>query len=417
MMANKRPCDDEFNMPISTDDLRKEFLTYLNQPESCELFYIYMKSEQLAYILEFYLACDGLKNIIDDKKIQSSIIKLIYKHYLSNGKLLSSSKIFSLPDYLLSSIKQCLIKHEYHRKFYEQAQEYVLKYMLQMCYPKFLIEQQYLPETKRQALTTSKFTPMHRRCIFTRKKDVFEKLKQQSNSSINNNSTAPIKMTSQQPINLSSLEGSTLIADNDIGLNNNSKQSHTIKLIKQCNLAQQNPAAFFEEIKTRLLAYQTGIYDQIKYQMIDDDSLAVLDLQIAKTIDDADNYLYENSITHRNHSIDLTRYDSGVGTDSSEKNYETFCTKRQYPLIDVIWYPSLDNNNALLSTIPCIHNELTFKEFRQLFKKQTAYRYFFKTICTPDINKEQYIFRELTIDDELVPFYDGKIFVQLDRIY
>ncbi|CAF1136906.1 unnamed protein product [Rotaria sordida] len=383
-------------MPISTDDLRKEFLTYLNQPES---------------------SCDGLKNIIDDKKIQSSIIKLIYKHYLSNGKLLSSSKIFSLPDYLLSSIKQCLIKHEYHRKFYEQAQEYVLKYMLQMCYPKFLIEQQYLPETKRQALTTSKFTPMHRRCIFTRKKDVFEKLKQQSNSSINNNSTAPIKMTSQQPINLSSLEGSTLIADNDIGLNNNSKQSHTIKLIKQCNLAQQNPAAFFEEIKTRLLAYQTGIYDQIKYQMIDDDSLAVLDLQIAKTIDDADNYLYENSITHRNHSIDLTRYDSGVGTDSSEKNYETFCTKRQYPLIDVIWYPSLDSNNALLSTIPCIHNKLTFKEFRQLFKKQTAYRYFFKTICTPDINKEQYIFRELTIDDELVPFYDGKIFVQLDRIY
>jgi hypothetical protein len=44
------------------------------------------------------------------------------------------------------------------------------------------------------------------------------------------------------------------------------------------------------------------------------------------------------------------------------------------------------------------------------------YRYFFKTTCTPDINKEQYVFRELTMDDELVPFYDGKIFVQLDRI-
>jgi hypothetical protein len=43
-------------------------------------------------------------------------------------------------------------------------------------------------------------------------------------------------------------------------------------------------------------------------------------------------------------------------------------------------------------------------------------RYFFKTTCTPDINKEQYVFRELTMDDELVPFYDGKIFVQLDRI-
>ena len=43
-------------------------------------------------------------------------------------------------------------------------------------------------------------------------------------------------------------------------------------------------------------------------------------------------------------------------------------------------------------------------------------RYFFKTTCTPDINKEQYVFRELTMDDELVPLYDGKIFVQLDRI-
>ncbi|CAF3509008.1 unnamed protein product [Rotaria sp. Silwood1] len=385
-------------MPISNSDLRKQFLTYLNQPESCELFYTYMKSEQLAYVVEFYLACDGLKNLIHNKKTQSSIITLIYKHYLSNGKSLSSSKIFFLPDHLLSSIKQRLIKHEYHIRFYEQAQEYVLKYMLQMCYPKFLIEQQNLPETKRQALTTSTFTPMYKRCIFTRKKDIFDKFKQQSNSSIN----------------INSLEGSTLIADNDIGLNS-SKQSRPTKLIKlektQCNLAQQNPAAFFEEIKTRLLAYQTEDHNQIKYRMIDDDSLAVLDLQIAKTIDDADNCLYESSITH------FTRYDSGVGTDSSEKNYETFCTKKQYALIDVIWYPSLDSNNALLSTIPRIHNELTFKEFRQLFKKQTAYRYFFKTICTPDINKEQYVFRELTMDDELVPFYDGKIFVQLDRIY
>jgi len=95
------------------------------------------------------------------------------------------------------------------------------------------------------------------------------------------------------------------------------------------------------------------------------------------------------------------------------RNYDTFYSKK---LIDVIWYASLDSNNALLSTIPLIHNRLTFKEFRQLFKKQTPYRYFFKTICTPDINKEQYVFRELTIDDELIPFYDGKIFVQLDRI-
>ncbi|CAF3270019.1 unnamed protein product [Rotaria socialis] len=377
-------------MPLLNSDLRKEFLAYINQPESCELFYIYMKSEQLAYVLEFYLACDGLKNLADDKKNQCAIIKLIFKHYLSHGKSLSSSTIFSLPDDLLSSIKQCLTKHEFHLKFYDQAQEYVLKYMLQMCYPKFLIEQQNSPETKRQALTAPKFTPMHRRCISIRKKDVFEKFKQQSN--------------------LSSLESSTVIADNQIGLNS-SKQSRSTKVIKQeknlCSLAQRNPSAFFEEIKTRLLAYQTEIPDL----MIGDDPFAVLDLQIAKTIDDADNFLNESSIDH------FTRYDSGVGTDSSEKNYETFCTKRRYPSIDVIWNPSLDSNNALLSTIPRIYNRLTFKEFRQLFKKQTTYRYFFKTICTPDINKEQYVYRELTMDDELVPFFDGKIFVQLDRIY
>lgn len=172
-------------MPLSTNDLRKEFLAYLNHPESCELFYNYMKSEQLAYVLEFYLACDGLKNLIDDKKTQSSIIKLIYKHYLANGKCLSSYKSFSLPDNLISSIKQRLTKHEFNIKFYDQAQDYVLKYMLQMCYPKFLIEQQNSPERKRQALHASTFTPMYRRYISIRKKDVFEKFKQQSNSSVN----------------------------------------------------------------------------------------------------------------------------------------------------------------------------------------------------------------------------------------
>jgi len=137
-------------MSLSNGDLRKEFLAYLNQPESCELFYIYMKSEHLAYVLEFYLACDGLKNLVDNQKSSNTIIELIYKHYLSNGKYLSSSKIFSLPDYLLSSIKQRLIKHEFHLKFYDQAQEYILKYMLQMCYPKFLIEQQNFPKRKRK---------------------------------------------------------------------------------------------------------------------------------------------------------------------------------------------------------------------------------------------------------------------------
>jgi hypothetical protein len=128
-------------MSLSNVDLRKKFLAYLNQPELCELFYNYMKSEQLSHILEFYLACDGLKNHPDPR----IIIELIYKHYLSNGKSLS----FTLPDYLLSSIKQRLNKHEFHVKFYDQAQEYILKYMLQMCYPKYLIEQINSSKNKR----------------------------------------------------------------------------------------------------------------------------------------------------------------------------------------------------------------------------------------------------------------------------
>ncbi|CAF1186965.1 unnamed protein product [Adineta steineri] len=376
-------------------DLRKQFLSYLNQSESCELFYNYMKCEHLAYVLEFYLACDGLKKLLDDKNTQRTIIELIYKHYLSNGKCLSSSsssssKKFSLTNDLLYSIKQRLIKHEYHIKFYEQAQEYVLKYMLQMCYPKFLIEQQNVQEIKRQALSLSRFNPMYRRSISTRKQEIFDKLKQQSNNS---------------------LEPSTLIVNNEIELNN-SKQSRLIKK-NPYDLAQRNPTAFFEEIKNRLLAYQIGNRN-LKNEIIDDDDpFAILDLQIAKTIDDADNCLFQSSITYRNN---FTRYDSGVGTDSSEKNYEIFSSEKQHLFIDVIWYPSLDSNNALLSTIPHIYNQLTFKEFRHLFNKQTSYRYFFKTICSPDINKEQYVFRELTMDDELIPFYNGKIFVQLDRL-
>ncbi|CAF4853132.1 unnamed protein product, partial [Rotaria socialis] len=51
-----------------------------------------------------------------------------------------------------------------------------------------------------------------------------------------------------------SLESSTVISDNQIGLNS-SKQSRSTKVIKQeknlCSLAQRNPSAFFEEIKTR----------------------------------------------------------------------------------------------------------------------------------------------------------------------
>ncbi|CAF1015800.1 unnamed protein product [Adineta ricciae] len=251
-----------------------------------------------------------------------------------------------------------------------------------------------------------------------------------------------------------SLEASTLIADHEAGLNI-SKQPRTTKLTKQqrdeYSLAQRDPAAFFEEIKKRLLAYQgesssaakiRGLSQSLNvhnkftfpdHRTVDEDSLAVLDSQIAKTIDDADNSLFESPSKTtcrykspymskynetKNHSTlgnSFTRSDSGVGTDTSEKNYEIFRCQR-LPTIDVVWYPSLDSHNALLSTIPRIHDRLTFKEFRQLFKKQPVYRYFFKTTCTPDINKEQYVFRELTMDDELVPFYDGKIFVQLDRI-
>ena len=55
------------------------------------------------------------------------------------------------------------------------------------------------------------------------------------------------------------------------------------------------------------------------------------------------------------------------------RNYEVFRCQR-LPTIDVVWYPSLDSHNALLSTIPRIHDHLTFKEFRQLFKKQPVYR-------------------------------------------
>ena len=174
-------------MLLSHNDQRKEFLKYLNQPESCELFYIYMKSEQLAYVLEFYLACDGLKNFIDDKKTQNSIIQLIYKHYLSYGKSLSSSKLFSLPEYLLSSIESHLKNHEYHVNLYEQAQEYVLKYMLQMCYPKFVIEQQQKEENEYscQFVNTSKFSPMHKKSMSLRKKDVFEQLKQKTHQQRN----------------------------------------------------------------------------------------------------------------------------------------------------------------------------------------------------------------------------------------
>ena len=126
---------------MATNDLeskKQQFLLFLNQPDSCEQFYLYMKAEELAYVLEFYLACDGLKNLLDDPSKQGAIIELIYKHYLTSGKDLSSKRKFHLPEEILQSIQQRLTKKEFHRKFYEQAQEFVLKHMLIVSYPKFL---------------------------------------------------------------------------------------------------------------------------------------------------------------------------------------------------------------------------------------------------------------------------------------
>lgn len=130
----------------------------------------------------------------------------------------------------------------------------------------------------------------------------------------------------------------------------------TAKLTKQqkdqYSLAQRDPAAFFEEVKKRLLVLQAetstaaklrGLSQSLNIQnkfwsndqrTVDEDSSAVLDSQIAKTIDDADNSLSESTLQrtpHRYRSIpnssrlnyfvtqSFTRSDSGVGTDSSEK--------------------------------------------------------------------------------------------------
>ncbi len=59
------------------------------------------------------------------------------------------------------------------------------------------------------------------------------------------------------------------------------------------------------------------------------------------------------------------------------RNYEIFGCQygQRLTSIDVVWYPTLDSHNALLSTIPRIHDHLTFKLFRHLFKKQPMYRY------------------------------------------
>jgi hypothetical protein len=171
-------CIEAEIIPISFSsimDIRKEFLSYLQQPEQCELFYHYMKQEHLANLLEFYLACDAVKNSFTERKTPDAIIELIYKHYLAHRHSLSLIRQCSLPDDLLVSIQQRLARREYHSTFYDQAQEHVFKYMLQMCFPKFLVEQRNRPSTKRQALGISTFAPMYRRSKSTKKKPVADK--------------------------------------------------------------------------------------------------------------------------------------------------------------------------------------------------------------------------------------------------
>jgi hypothetical protein len=167
---------------INDIDLKKQFLQCLNQPDRCEQFYVYMKGEQLAYVLEFYLACDGLRNLLDDTSKQGAIIELIYKHYLAPGKDLSCSLLttkFSLTNEQILSIRQRLLKQEFHLKFYEQAQDYVLKYMLQMCYRKYLVEHEHIDDEQiaRCSLT---YSSMHRRAMSTRRKEAFEQFKHKS---------------------------------------------------------------------------------------------------------------------------------------------------------------------------------------------------------------------------------------------
>lgn len=112
-------------------DLSNEFLLYLRRPELCELFYNYMKTKQLAHILEFYLVCDGLKTSKYQKKEFYSIIKLIYKNYLSSNRTFLSKTIYE-------KIQQQINQNEFHSTIYDQAKEFTFDYMLKTYFPKFL---------------------------------------------------------------------------------------------------------------------------------------------------------------------------------------------------------------------------------------------------------------------------------------
>ena len=81
------------------DRRRHQFLIYLRQPELCELFYDFMKIEQLEHLLEFYLTCDELSTLSEHRKQPGRIIQLIYQHDLTLNRC-------HLPDELIMSIEQ-----------------------------------------------------------------------------------------------------------------------------------------------------------------------------------------------------------------------------------------------------------------------------------------------------------------------
>ena len=87
-------------------------------------------------------------------------------------------------------------------------------------------------------------------------------------------------------------------------------------------------------------------------------------------------------VSHRNWPVRRThtcRSSRNFEIYRCQSNSQTGSPRAHRPMaqrtIDVVWYPSLDSHNALLSTIPRIHDSLNFKEFRLLFKKQSMHRY------------------------------------------
>ncbi|CAF0752158.1 unnamed protein product [Didymodactylos carnosus] len=525
------------------DNQRQEFLSLINNTENCDIFYKYMKNENLTYVLEFYLACDGLRHHLDDESKTGEIINLINTHYIKNKSLSTSSK-FRLSDDILKLIKTKLNRKEYHLKFYDIAQEYVFKYMLQTCYPKFLLVQQQQQQPPLKCQTKSQTsTPIHNNYLITGQKTiVFDQFKQQR--FYNNNNKSQFSSPMITPSILNSLAPTNVNIENGIDLNTSKTIPRTSKITKhqqeKYSLAERNPGAFFEEVKRRLLhvlaeqekrnslitttttdmrlsqslniknkSFSFNDRTKVCTTMIDDDSLAVIDNQINRTIPDADNILFSENNNHTRLNVNSTVYprqryrqrniddsiinttkvldsnnsfqkpltrtsgykrnsvherstpynmgcstlrsfttsDSGVSTGGSEKNYDMFLSvatsssigatpfettqpptpsitsvKRRNIMaesIGVVCYPSLDSKRPIMSFIKFqqhFNDQITFKEFKELFKRADTHRCFFKTTCTADINIEKFVFLELTSDDDIVPFFDGKIILQLDKI-